>query len=107
MRFSDIPVNTAAADHLTRKLIHDLGTGPGDWTEEEIRRMVDEGCAAAVVILRSIDGPLDAAKGKFSEDQQRVVEMVAITMTLKTLDRAVELIMLESFLGMLGIKPPK
>lgn len=107
MRFSDTPVNSAAADHLARKLITDIGAGPGDWTEEEIRRMVDEGCAAAVTIIRSLDGPLESAKSKFSEHQQQVVEMVAIVMTLKTLDRAVELMMLESFLGMLGIKPPK
>lgn len=106
IEFSKIPVNSQTADQLLRKLIADIGTGP--WTEEELRRMVDEGCAAAVVVLKSIDGPMKAALDKFpDEGDKSVVEMVVITMVLKTLDRAIDLKMMESFLGMLGIKRPE
>lgn len=105
MRFSELPVQSDAADHLARKLIADIGSGP--YGEEELRRMVDEGCAAAVAALKALDGPLDAAKSKFDESQHGTIDMIAISMMVNTLHRAIDLIALESFLGMLGIKPPK
>lgn len=102
IKFSELPVNSGAADALTAQLVADVGRA---WTQDEIRRMVDEGCAASVAILKAIDGPMQEALSRFSKEDQPVVFMIVLTMTMKTLDAAIEAHMLESFLRMMGINP--
>lgn len=104
IEFSKLPINSQVADQLLRKVLADIGTGT--YTEDQLRSMVDEGCAAALAALSAIDGPMKIALDKFADESDKsIVEMVALTMMLKTLDRAIELKMLESLLGILGIKP--
>lgn len=100
IRFSNSAIQPQASDNLVKQLIGEVG-GPGGYSEEELRRMVDEGCAAAVAILKSMDARLDAATAGFDQADQRVVEMVTFIMIQRTLSKSIELIVAESFISMM------
>lgn len=107
IRFSESTIQPAAADNLVKQLMEQVG-GPDSYSEEELRRMVDEGCAAAVAILKSMDARLDSAGANFPVADRRVVEMVTFIMIQRTLGKAIDMIVAESFLAMMfGFRPPQ
>lgn len=105
IKFSELPVQTSAADHLYESVLQDIGTGT--YTPDQIRRMVDEGCAVAIAALKSIDKPMAEALKSFDESEQTIVEMVAVVMMTNTLKAASDVLLTESFFRMLGIPIPR
>lgn len=105
IKFADLPTVPEAADNLYEALLKDLGTGL--YTEDELRKIVDEGCAIAVVVMKSIDSPMAAGAANLPKDQHNLVQMVALTMLSNTLRAAIDAAMLESFMTMLLGRPPE
>lgn len=103
IKFADLPTVPAAADNLYETLLKDLGTGP--YTPDELRKVVDEGCAISIAIMKSIDVPMAAGAANLPKNQHDLVQMVALTMTLNTLRAAIDVAMMESFLTMF-LGPP-